>query len=148
MLMVWDLHPAVDPTPSSRTPSPTLELDISMSPPMSARPQPTAYVIPFPHPLTTIRSHPATSKEFVVADARGSVFLADWRSDPEEEAAAAELRHSSVIELIEPVKLAGEVMGGSRDAQGKWSASVDWRVDSMDVYVALLFFLFIFDLLR
>ncbi|KAH9483812.1 hypothetical protein JR316_0003290 [Psilocybe cubensis] len=133
MLMVWDLHPVVDPTQGSRTPSPALELDISMSPPMSSRPQPTAYVIPFPHPLTTIRNHPATSKEFIVADARGSIFLVDWRSDPEEEASAAELRHSSVIELVEPVKLAGEIMGGNRDAQGKWSACVDWRVDSMDV---------------
>ncbi|PPQ90129.1 hypothetical protein CVT25_012298 [Psilocybe cyanescens] len=126
MLMVWDLHPVVDPRSS---PSPSPILDIDMSPPMSARPQPTAYVIPFPHPLTTIRSHPTTSKEFVVADARGSVFLTDWRSDPNEEADEGALRHSSVIELVEPAALAASVMG----TKTQWSASVDWRVDSMDV---------------
>ncbi|KAG6833204.1 hypothetical protein H0H87_010267 [Tephrocybe sp. NHM501043] len=92
MLMVWDLEPPVDSTPE---PSPGFDLGPD-------RPQPTAYVIVFPHPLTTISSHPSTSKEFLVSDTRGSIFLTDWRSDPQE-MDQDRWRHSSLLELIEPI---------------------------------------------
>ncbi|KAF8163054.1 hypothetical protein B0H34DRAFT_649842 [Crassisporium funariophilum] len=126
MLMVWDLHPTldVDSTPQS----PTQSMDFELSPSPSSRPQPTAYVIPFPHPLTTIRSHPSTSKEFLVSDCHGSIYITDWRSDPEDDDEGA-LRHSSLLELIEPSALANSCMAGAR----QWSASVDWRADAIDV---------------
>ncbi|KDR81357.1 hypothetical protein GALMADRAFT_152229 [Galerina marginata CBS 339.88] len=126
MLMVWDLHPTVD-IPST-PPSPTGSPDLGMSPLPSSRAQPTAYVIPFPHPLTSIRSHPGTSKEFLVSDCRGSVFLTDWRSDPEDGDDGV-LRHSSLVELIEPTALSKSCMGAIK----QWSASVDWRTDSIEV---------------
>ena len=104
--------------------------------PSPDRPQPTAYVIPFPCPLTTIRSHPATSKELLVADSHGSIFLTDWRSDPEDGEEGA-LRHSSLVELVEPTALSKASMAGTT----QWSASVDWRMDAMDMYASFFFIL-------
>lgn len=113
MLMVWDLHPSIDltspPSPGASTPT---------------RPQPTAYVITFPHPLTSVHAHPSTSKELLVSDCRGSIFLTDWRSDPDENEQDS-WRNSSVVELIEPRALADSLAGPS----AKWSGSVAWRRD-------------------
>ncbi|KAL7283116.1 hypothetical protein ACG7TL_002541 [Trametes sanguinea] len=113
MLMVWDLHPAIDiaspPFPGTSPPS---------------RPQPTAYVIKFPHPLTSVNAHPSTSKELLVADCRGSIFLTDWRSDPPENEQDS-WRNSSVVELVEPRALADSLAGPS----AQWSGSVAWRRD-------------------
>lgn len=99
-----------------------------MSPSPAARPQPTAYVIPFPHPLTSINSHPSTSKEFLVSDCRGSIFLTDWRSDPEI-ADQDSWRNASLIELTEPHALSDASLGGA----GQWSGSVGWRRDTVDM---------------
>ena len=129
MLMVWDLHPTIDIHSVGHSPEPAPGADFEMTPMPPPRPQPTAYVIPFPHPLTTIRAHPATSKEFLVADCRGSVFLTDWRSDPDEADSEGVLRHSSLIELIEPSTLATACMSTMK----QWSASIDWRVDAIDM---------------
>ncbi|KAI0822683.1 WD40-repeat-containing domain protein [Trametes gibbosa] len=119
MLMVWDLHPSIDLT---SPPSP------GASPP--SRPQPTAYVITFPHPLTSVNAHPSTSKELLVADCRGSVFLTDWRSDPDENEQHS-WRNSSVVELLEPRALADSLAGPS----AKWSGSVAWRRDPSAEFV-------------
>ncbi|KAJ7632334.1 WD40-repeat-containing domain protein [Roridomyces roridus] len=86
MLMVWDLYPGPGIVDSSGV------LGSSSPPP---RLQPTAYVIAFPHPLTTVSAHPSSSKEFLVSDARGCLFLTDWRSNDEDE-------DWRMIELIEP----------------------------------------------
>ncbi len=127
MLMVWDLYPSTDVPSPFPSPSPTPDYAHS---PSDVRPQPTAYVIPFPHPLNSIRAHPGTSKEFLVSDTHGSVFLTDWRTDPEDGDDGA-LRHSSVIELIEPSALAAACMGTVK----QWTTSVDWRRDAIDMYV-------------
>ena len=121
--MVWDLLPAADTELSSPPPS-----TMSLSPSPSSRPQPTAYVISFPNPLTSIRSHPSTSKEFLVSDCRGAVYLTDWRSDPDEGDPGV-LRHSSLVELIEPSALSVSCLGGPSQC----SASVDWRSDVVDL---------------
>ena len=114
VLIVWDLNPnlniASPPSPGATLPE---------------RPQPTAYVINFPHPLTSIDSHPSTSKELIVADCRGSIFLTDWRSDPDENEQYS-WRNHSVVELVEPRALADAASGLST----KWSGSVAWRRDS------------------
>ena len=113
MLMVWDLHPALDiaspPSPGAAAPT---------------RPQPTAYVITFTHALTSVDSHPSTSKELLVADCRGSVFRTDWRSDPDEHEQDS-WRNGSVVELLEPRALADAVAGPA----AKWSGSAAWRRD-------------------
>ncbi|TFK42839.1 WD40-repeat-containing domain protein [Crucibulum laeve] len=129
MLMVWDLHPSIDITSNIPSPTRSLELDDT---PSSSRPQPTAYVIPFPHPLTSICSHPSTSKEFLVSDSHGSVYITDWRSDPEDPA-RSNLRHSSLMELVEPSTLASATMGRS----SQWSGSVAWRADAVDIIGAV-----------
>lgn len=134
MLMVWDLHPAANVESS---PPPPLTMSPSLSPSPSSRPQPTAYVISFPHPLTSIRSHPTTSKEFLVSDCHGAVYLTDWRSDPDEGDPGA-LRHSSLVELIEPSALSVSCLGGL----SQWSASVDWRSDAVDLQVPYCVFLY------
>lgn len=133
--MVWDLYPTIDIPSVNHSPEPTPGVDLEMTPPPPSRPQPTAYVIAFPHPLTTIRAHPATSKEFLVADCRGSIFLTDWRSDPDEADSEGVLRHSSLIELVEPSALSTACMSGMKH----WSASVDWRVDAIDMQVTFQF---------
>ncbi|OCH95227.1 hypothetical protein OBBRIDRAFT_720874 [Obba rivulosa] len=120
MLMVWDLSPTAPP------PSPGRDRDSTSS--SATRLQPTAYVISFPHPLTTVASHPSTSKEFLVADSRGSIFLIDWREDPDENPQDS-WRNSSVVELTDPRALADAATGLSN----KWSGSVAWRRDSPDI---------------
>jgi hypothetical protein len=126
-LMVWDLHP---PTTGQAPRSPSPAPNLSISPTPSERPQPTAYAIHFPNPLVSIRAHPSTSKEFLVADIHGSVFLTDWRADPLDNDGGA-LRHLSMVELIEPTALGAAVMGDTKT----WSASVDWRGDAIDMCV-------------
>ncbi|KAG6861745.1 hypothetical protein C0995_012750 [Termitomyces sp. Mi166 len=123
MLMIWDLQPSVDP------PSPEQSPD---SEDRDDRPQPTAYVIAFPNPLTAIDSHPSTSKEFLVSDCCGSIFLTDWRSDPQEMDEDV-WRHSSLLELVEPSALSDLTMGSST----RWSASVAWRRDTSDIIGAV-----------
>jgi len=120
MLMVWDLRPPVDML--SRRPS--SEWDD-----MPERPQPTAYVIPFPNPLVAICSHPLTSKEFLVSDCRGSIFMTDWRTDPQQDS----WRHSSLLELLDPSALSNHSAGLSNS----WSGSVDWRRDTTDIVGAV-----------
>jgi len=114
MLMVWDLYP----TPSNWTSLDSLGMPGSSSPP--PRLQPTAYVIAFPHPLTSVDSHPSSSKEFLVSDSRGSIFLTDWRSDPDD----SDFESWRLVELVEPYALAATSTGQS--VQG-WAA---WRRDS------------------
>ena len=113
MLMVWDLDPVID---IASPPSP------GRSPPK--RPQPTSYVIAFPHPLTSVDSHPSTSKEVLVGDCRGSIFLTDWRSDLNDNEQES-WRNQAVVELVEPRALADSAPGVST----KWSGSVAWRRD-------------------
>jgi hypothetical protein len=121
--MVWDLYPTQD-TASNRSSLDSSRMTGSPSPP--PRPQPTAYVIAFPHPLTTVNSHPSSSKEFLVSDTRGSIFLTDWRSDPDD----ADFESWRLVELVEPYALAAASMGIS--VQGGWAA---WRRDNADMYV-------------
>ncbi|KAJ3788791.1 WD40-repeat-containing domain protein [Lentinula aff. detonsa] len=115
MLMVWDL-----------TPHDTDVRDEIGSP--DSRPQPTVYVIAYPHPLTSIDSHTSTTKELLVSDCRGTVYIVDWRSDP----GATEQdswRSSSVLELTDPHALSEVSVGLSL----KLSGSVAWRRDSPDI---------------
>ncbi|KAK7693054.1 hypothetical protein QCA50_002619 [Cerrena zonata] len=117
-LLIWDLTPEVKiPSPGSP------ESDGSDAP---SRPQPTAYPIAFPHPLASVSSHPSTSKDLLVADNRGSLFVVDWRTDENERAS---WRNSSIVELVEPHALADAACGVSKT----WSASAAWRADSADI---------------
>lgn len=125
MLMVWDLIPPLDI--SSAMPSEGSSANDDSSSP-SPRPQPTAYAIAFPHPLTTVDSHPHSSKEFLVADCRGSVYLTDWRTDPNQTEQGT-WRHSIVAELTEPRAISNSLMGTS--SQGSGFAA--WRRDSADI---------------
>ena len=118
VLMVWDLE--------TRTGggSPSAGSDHAGDRSILDRPQPAAYAIPFPHPLTSVSSHPLSSKEFLVSDNHGSIFLTDWRSDPEEDS-----RRLNIIELVEPRALSDAVSGlGSAGVAA-------WRADNPDVYV-------------
>jgi hypothetical protein len=118
MLMVWDLETNVAGG------SPSAGSDHAGDRSFLDRPQPTAYAIPFPHSLTSVSSHPLSSKEFLVADNHGSIFLTDWRSDPEEDP-----KNLNIVELVEPRALSDAVSGvGSVGA-------VAWRADNPDVYV-------------
>jgi len=88
MLMIWDLYPD--------SPAQTGVGDVKI-----AVHQPTAYAIQFSHPLTSIDSHVSSDKEFLVADCRGSIYIIDWRSEPEF-AREQDFRHSNIVELVDP----------------------------------------------
>ena len=118
MLMVWDLE--------TRTGggSPSAGSDRAGDRSFMDRPQPAAYAIPFPHPLTSVGSHPLSSKEFLISDNHGTIFLTDWRSDPEEDS-----RRLNVVELVEPRALS-DAIGGLGSA-----GVAAWRADNPDVCV-------------
>jgi len=117
--MVWDLDPGISSVPLRSS-----SVETSPSPP--PRSQPTAYVIAFPHPLTTVNSHPSTGKEFLVSDCRGSIFITDWRSDPDE---SDNWRHSNLVELVDPHALSDATTGLSV----QWTGSAAWRRDTVDM---------------
>jgi hypothetical protein len=129
MLMVWDLRPNVDipSAPLSRSPS---DLDRSGADASSSRPQPTAYVISFPHALSSVCAHATTTKELLVADVRGSLALVDWRSDPSHALAADAWHHPHVIEFSAPRAIAG--------GAGAFPASAAWQHANPDMYVLSL----------
>ena len=127
MLMVWDLHPTVDIPSAPLSVSPSH--DSSSSPASSSRPQPTAYVISFPHTLSSVCAHASTTKDLLVADVRGSLALIDWRSDPSHAPADA-WHHPRVLELAAPRAIAG--------AAGAYPASVAWQHANPDMYVSPL----------
>ncbi|KAF7295232.1 WD-REPEATS-REGION domain-containing protein [Mycena indigotica] len=117
LMLIWDLYP-------TSTPSSPSSADLSLSPPPRA--QPTAYTISFPHELRSVCSHPSSSKEFLVADARGSIFLTDWRSDPEETGTDG----WRLFELVDPYALAASIsapVGGC----------ASWKKDNVDIVGAV-----------
>lgn len=161
-LIVWDLYPATPYSPSEDTsqvsPSPMPTGDdgedgdgyAARTGPTPRRP-PTALVIPFAHALTSVASHPASHKDLLVSDARGSVFLTDWRRDPALEpgvdpnlsgstnahlAAAApdaqpQWAQQSVLEFTHP-----RVLGdAAANLAAHTAGCAAWRPDNPDMYV-------------
>ena len=133
--MVWDLRPNVD-IPSrpqsrsrSRSLSPSSPSDGTSS--SSTRPQPTAYVISFPHALSSVCAHPSNTKDLLVADVRGSLALIDWRSDPSHAQPDAAWHHPRVVELAAPRAIAG--------GAAAFPASAAWQQTNPDMYVPPLF---------
>ncbi|KAH9174248.1 hypothetical protein EDB89DRAFT_1849205 [Lactarius sanguifluus] len=127
MLMVWDLHPTVDIPSAPLSVSPSNDDgsgDPSSSPGSNSRPQPTAYVISFPHALSAVCAHASTTKDLLVADVRGSLALIDWRSDPSHAPADA-WHHPRVLELAAPRAVAG--------AAGAFPASAAWQHANSDI---------------
>ena len=132
--MVWDLRPNVDipSIPQSRSRSRSHSLSPSSpsgTSPLNAssRPQPTAYVISFPHALSSVCAHATTTKDLLVADVRGSLALIDWRSDPSHAQAEAAWHHPRVIELVAPRAIAG--------GAAAFPASAAWQQANPDLYV-------------
>lgn len=119
MLMIWDLQPELDSQPHD-SPSPGMDIDY--------RPQPTAYPIPFEHPLLSVCAHPSTSKELLVSDSRGSIYLTDWRTDFTDRTSEA-WHHPNVLELVEPRAMADTVMGFSGPSTG----SLAWSKENADM---------------
>ncbi|KAG1778608.1 hypothetical protein EV702DRAFT_1219177 [Suillus placidus] len=109
MLMVWDLHPALDISSGIPSPERSIGSDASSSP--HPRPQPTAYVIAFPHPLVTVNCHQFSSKEFLSKASRGAGGT------------------PGVIELVEPHALSKSLMGIS----SQWTGFAAWRQDNIDI---------------
>ena len=96
--------------------------------PPEDRTPPTAYEISYAHPLTTVCSHPATSKELLVADTHGTIFMVDWRSDDPGE---PQPDRRTVFELVQPYAM-GDALIGNGDTT--WT-SVAWRRDTTDMSV-------------
>lgn len=95
--------------------------------------RPTALVIPFAYPLCSISSHASTSKEFLVSDSRGSIFLIDWRKDPNDSDEEA-FGHQNILELVHPKSLADASANLPRYLSG-WAS---WRADDPNMLVLSL----------
>ncbi|KAK2467122.1 hypothetical protein APHAL10511_001380 [Amanita phalloides] len=105
MLMVWDLYPNVP-----------VQLQ-------QERPQPTAYAITFSHALVSIDAHVSSNKEFLVADCKGSVYITDWRTDPENSGRLG-FHNSNILELTDSSALV---------SSAGLTGSASWRPDNADV---------------
>jgi hypothetical protein len=114
-LIIWDMRPPMPPTQD--------ELD-GYTPLPADRAQPTAFAHPFAYPLKSVDSHPASSRDLLVADAFGNIFMTDWRADNTADAQAA--RRGNATELVHPRALAEKAAGHLPR-----SASVSWRSDTM-----------------
>ncbi|KAL5490128.1 hypothetical protein ACEPAI_4961 [Sanghuangporus weigelae] len=119
-LIVWDLRPSV-----------TNNLE-SCEDPQPSGCQPTALVIPFAHPLCSVSSHASTSKELLVSDTRGSVFLIDWRKDPSDSDKEV-FSHQSILELVHPRSLSDALANTSKSLFGYAS----WRTDDPSIVGAV-----------
>ena len=65
-----------------------------------------------------------------MADSRGSIFLTDWRSDPEAPRPPQRRgHHASVLELVEPRAMADALTGQAALRTG----SAAWRRDGVDL---------------
>ena len=91
---------------------------------------PTALVISFAYPLCSISSHESSSKEFIVSDSRGSVFVVDWRKDPLENEEEA-VTHQNFIELVHPRSLADSVS----NIPSCLSGYASWHENNPNMYV-------------
>ncbi|KAH8117143.1 hypothetical protein DFH11DRAFT_983710 [Phellopilus nigrolimitatus] len=127
-LIVWDLCPAVNPAVNSVVEHEANEqFDSNISSHPIVR-QPTALVIPFSYPLCSVSSHATTSKELLVSDTRGSVFLIDWRKDPNDIDEDI-LSQQNVIELVHPRILADAISNLPKYLSG----CASWQRDDANV---------------
>ncbi|GJJ12516.1 hypothetical protein Clacol_006759 [Clathrus columnatus] len=120
ILLLWDLSVPTEGT------SPNFLSDYKNP---SQRPQPIPFAISYAHPLHSIVSHPSTSKELVVSDSQGSVFVVDWRYDPADEHPEDRYRGLSIAQLIDPRALADARTG----MQTVWGGSVDWHPEDANI---------------
>ena len=81
-------------------------------------------MISFDYPLCSVESHPTTSKELLVSDSRGSLFLLDWRRDPNDPYDGS-LYHENTIELTNVKVTAAMATNLSKAITG----SASWRRD-------------------
>jgi hypothetical protein len=137
--MVWDLRPNVDIPSGPHSPSPHTRAPIDeddedgRSGGTNARPQPTAYVISFPHALSAVCAHATTTKDLLVADVRGSLALIDWRTDPSHASTDAAWHHPRVVEFAAPRAIAGGACA--------FPASAAWQQANPDMYATSLSFI-------
>ncbi|KAI5124016.1 hypothetical protein M0805_003848 [Coniferiporia weirii] len=121
-LIVWDLCPTTG-ADRGQEPDGTLFLSPNLAPH-----QPTALVIPFTYPLCSVSSHATTSKEFLLSDSRGSVFLINWRKDPNE-GDEETFNQQSIIELVHPRVLSE----ASSNTPKYLSGYASWRRDDVNI---------------
>ncbi len=92
--------------------------------------QPTALVIPYALPLYSVGSHPSTSEELLVSDARGRIFLVEWKKDPSETDRDDD-HLQNIVELVRPRALAESSTNLAKTLSGYAS----WYRDNANLYV-------------
>jgi hypothetical protein len=127
ILLFWDLLPPNDDNETPpHSPSPAAH-SRSLTP--SSRPQPLAFAVPYAHPLHSVVSHPSTSKEVIISDSQGSVFVVDWRVDPADEDPDERYRGLSVAQLVDPRALADARTG----MQTVWGGGTAWQQQDLNM---------------
>ncbi|KAG8904322.1 hypothetical protein FRB99_001907 [Tulasnella sp. 403] len=91
-------------------------------------PQPTAYIIKFPHPLHSIASHPLSANQFMVSDSAGTVFIVDWTKLDSDKPSTMWKGHR-VVELVDPRALTDRLTGG----KPSWTGGASWKYDDINV---------------
>ncbi|KIY51943.1 hypothetical protein FISHEDRAFT_64060 [Fistulina hepatica ATCC 64428] len=130
-LMVWDLNPSIHIPPKATTAA------ALFSTPSLERHPPVSYAVLFPLPLTTVCAHPSTSKEFLVSDCHGTVYITDWRSDraavPDIVDESLSWHQGNLLELVDPSTMLSASAGNSLVRQG----NAAWRRDNPDLIGAV-----------
>ena len=131
VLLFWDLSPPTEDESLPTSPLPPAGAPLRSSA-HSSRPEPLAFAVPYAHPLHSVASHPSTSKELVVSDAQGSVFVVDWRVDLADKNPDERYRGLSIAQLVDPRALADARTG----TQTVWGGSVAWQQQDFNMYAS------------
>lgn len=97
---------------------------------------PTAYPIPFSHPLQDVIGHDANARTLLVADARGAVSLVDWAGAETEEEEVEEWQRQRVVELMDPRRVAEGITGVRTSGvplNSSLTGGADWKPDDVNM---------------
>ncbi|KAF8610567.1 hypothetical protein BDV93DRAFT_540306 [Ceratobasidium sp. AG-I] len=97
---------------------------------------PTAYPIPFSHPLQDVIAHDANARTLLVADARGAVSLVDWAGAETDEEEVEEWQRQRVVELMDPRRVAEGITGVRTSGvplNSSLTGGADWKPDDANI---------------
>jgi hypothetical protein len=108
------------------------DADMSMEGSGGDEQAPSAYPIPFTHPLQDVIAHDANARALLVADSRGAVSLVDWAGMETEEDAPDGWRRQRIVELMDPRRVAEGITGVRTSGVPRNSSlegGADWKPD-------------------
>ncbi|QRV86547.1 hypothetical protein RhiJN_14565 [Ceratobasidium sp. AG-Ba] len=132
-LLVWNLSPKRIKTEEDMDSS---DADMSMEGAGAGDLPPSAYPIPFSHPLQDVIAHDANARSLLVADTRGAVSLVDWAGMEIEEGTPEGWRRQRIVELMDPRRVAEGITGVRTSGvprNSSLSGGADWKPDDSNI---------------